>query len=500
MKILRPNFPHVALVFLAFGLMTIYLLTMAPGLTWANGGSDGGDLITAAATGGVAHPTGYPVYLLVARLFQLLPFGSLAFRTNILSALATVMAALLVHAIVENSLRISHPKADTLAGFIAGTAFGLSPLAWSQAVITEVYPLHIFFISLLLYLLTIPKSESQIKYLAIGLVQGLAMGNHILAGLMIPAVLLIASFRKIPENGLKGSVGKNWRWDRQSFANVCIGVVIGILSYVSLPLRAAAHPPVNWGDPVTWDRFFWLVSGQLYQDRFFLLDLASVWNHLQTWANLTLQQFGLFGLLISLVGLVVFFNPSRLYFLTLWTALIFTLFSIQYNVIDSFVYLLPVFLVFSIWIGLGIGQIIHFISHYQQQSGWIILLICLAYLSLLAASHWSQVDASHDLRAEAFGSQVLSEAPSGAILFAEGDRTVFTLWYFHYGLRLRPDVIVLANSLLPFDWYRENLRYIYPNLILPDSTPDTWLSTIRRVNPNRPACYPSYLEPTLICE
>src|SRR5512134_545866 len=72
-----------ALVVLAIA----YASTLAPGITWANNGTDSGDLITAAATLGVAHPTGYPTYLLLARFFQLIPVGSLAFRTNLLSAL-----------------------------------------------------------------------------------------------------------------------------------------------------------------------------------------------------------------------------------------------------------------------------------------------------------------------------------------------------------------------------------------------------------------------------
>ena len=46
-----------------------YARTLAPSITWANDGSDSGDLVAAAATLGVAHPTGYPTYLLLARLF-----------------------------------------------------------------------------------------------------------------------------------------------------------------------------------------------------------------------------------------------------------------------------------------------------------------------------------------------------------------------------------------------------------------------------------------------
>jgi hypothetical protein len=73
---LRNRLPRL---FLMCSLLAIYSSTLAPGLTWANSGSDGGDLIAAAATGGVPHPTGYPLYLLLARLFQILPVGSLAF-------------------------------------------------------------------------------------------------------------------------------------------------------------------------------------------------------------------------------------------------------------------------------------------------------------------------------------------------------------------------------------------------------------------------------------
>src|SRR5512135_3416155 len=116
---------------LALSLFFIYLGTMAPGLTWANAGTDGGDLITAAATGGVAHPTGYPTYLLIAGFFQQLPLGNLAFRTNLLSAIASVLASVLVYETVT-LLPNSPVRGNQPAGLIAGFMFGLAPLIWSQ--------------------------------------------------------------------------------------------------------------------------------------------------------------------------------------------------------------------------------------------------------------------------------------------------------------------------------------------------------------------------------
>src|SRR5437879_3085739 len=81
-----------ALLSLALATLAIaYARTLAPGVTWANDGADSGDLVTAAATLGIAHPTGYPTYLLLARLFQIIPLGDLAARTTLLSAAAGVL-------------------------------------------------------------------------------------------------------------------------------------------------------------------------------------------------------------------------------------------------------------------------------------------------------------------------------------------------------------------------------------------------------------------------
>lgn len=82
--------------------------------------------------------------------------------------------------------------------------------------------------------------------------------------------------------------------------------------------------------------------------------------------------------------------------------------------------------------------------------------------------------------------------PEHAIVFAEGDRTVFTLWYFHYGLQDRQDIFVLATDLLPFDWYRETLRVNYPSLNIPSLTMDIWQETIVQSNPAYPACDLAY--------
>ena len=73
-----------------------YLTSLAPTITWAHGSADSGELVTAAYYLGVAHPTGYPAYVLLGWLFSHLPFGSIALRVNLLSAISASLAVAFV--------------------------------------------------------------------------------------------------------------------------------------------------------------------------------------------------------------------------------------------------------------------------------------------------------------------------------------------------------------------------------------------------------------------
>lgn len=477
-------------VILILSLAAVYWNSMAPGLTWANHGSDGGDLITAAAIGGVTHPTGYPVYLLLARLFQLLPVGSLAFRTNVMSALAAVTASLLVYDLVARSAIPGEGGQNWLAGLASAYAFGLSPLIWSQAVITEVYTLHALFVVLILYLSTeYPSVRLGRKWSdrLVGLAFGLSMGNHVTTILLLPILLFPIFSIKMFTSG-----EMHQRSTLYSLLRRLIWSGMGLLAYLTLPLRALLQPAVNWGNPLTLDGFGWLVSGRLYQDQLFVLDMPSVWSRVRSVAALLIEQFGIPGLIIGLIGLVVFYRPSRLYRNTIWIVLAFFSFAVTYATRDSFLYLIPAFLCFAMWIGLGVGGLMGMFARLHSKISMISGLIMVLYMFILAGSHWHQVDASRDLRAQYFGEVVLAQAPADAIIFAKGDKAVFTMWYFHYALGDRPDLAVVATDLLGFDWYQETLKTNYPTLILPGPFP--FAETMAAENPRRAVCYIEFVQ------
>ena len=144
----------------ALVLLTVYLLTLPPTLTWAHYGADGGDLVTAVVRGRLPHPPGFPTYLLLGTLFVRLPWGDPAWRLNLMSAVMATGATLLTAAALQQSAicnmqsAIRNPQSAirNLQSAICSLALGLSPILWSQALIAEVYAPAAFFTAAVLFL------------------------------------------------------------------------------------------------------------------------------------------------------------------------------------------------------------------------------------------------------------------------------------------------------------------------------------------------------------
>jgi len=486
-------FRRIAPVFLLISLFVIYLFSMAPGFSWAHSGADGGDLITAAATGGVAHPTGYPTFLLLARLFQFLPVGTIAYRTNLMSAVFTALAALLVYDIVVWSPN-SPAKGNHLVGLIAGYAYGLSFFVWSQAVITEVYGLHGFFVALILWLLVGRFAYSPNKLLldaAIGLSVGLGMGNHLTTVFLLPAALLVDAVILSSLDVTKKDVQVSINWAQ--LGRRLGGVFVGLLVYTSILWRAASGAPVNWGYAVNLSGLWWLVSGAYYQHYAFSAPIGDVLSRVVAVAEMLLTQFGILGLLAGLYHLFRNSSLSRLSLVTGWVAVVNIVWSLSYATTDSYVYLLPFFLVFAIWIGLGVGTINRQLA---PRKNWIRLGvsgILLASIWGLAIMNYPSIDLSKDHSSEKFAQEAVAALPPQAIVVTKGDLALFSLWYYHYVLKERPDIAVVGNGLLLSSWYRDGVLHdTYPTLNASLSVSLTASSTsqdfIAHANPTRPVC------------
>ena len=438
----------------------VYVLTLAPGLSSDNYGTDGGDLIAAAYNLGVPHPTGYPTYTLLAWLFTLLPVGVIAYRVNLLSAVCAAGTVFLCFRLAQHLLPSGDLKADAHAAWLLPLATALtlafSSLLWSQAVISEVYALLALLAALLLWLLLRWRQGGGDHHLGLAaLVFGLGLGNHVMLAFAAPAVLVLLW----PERA---------RWWRPGVLLPVLGLfVAGLGVYAYLPLAARNRPPVNWGNPQTWRGFLWVVTAKQYQQFAFGLDAAAIPGRLAAWAQLLGQQFGWWGLALALIGARSCWKRHRLLALAaLAWALPVAAYAFLYDTGDSHVYLIAPLLFLALFWGEGAAGLVRLarrLAHPWRR----LTLVAIAFLPLLSLGlHWGEADPNDDWLLHAYFTQALDAVEPGALILVRGDRPTFALWYGVYAEQQRTDVAVVSGPLLAFIWYRDHVRHLYPDLVV----------------------------------
>ena len=411
--------------------LTVYAPTVARDLTWANAATDGGDLITASYTLGIPHPPGYPTYVLLGKLFSFVPLGTVAFRYNLFSAVCAAMAAGLLAATIRAQwgARVSPPMAVA-----AALSFAFLPLVWSQAVVAEVYSLNLLLVAAFLLLAARGRAWGS------GLLLGLALTAHPTSLLLLPAALLGA--------------GRAW-------SRLLMGTVAGLLPLLLLPWLARGDSPVVWGRPETLGGWWWLVSGRLYAAN---LQLPPDGTRLALLARAVALGVAAFGPAALILGrppaagqLTALAPPAtgsvRPVLLLGATGVAYVLFALVYVTPDAAVLLLPALLIAALLAAPGLARLGRLA---------VALPLLLAVAGLL-----THAGGAAEPTPRALAEAALSAAPPNAVLLTPGDRSLFTLWYFHHVEGLRPDVVVADANLLAFDWYRRRLAAQEMGLFVP---------------------------------
>ncbi|MDZ7264649.1 MAG: DUF2723 domain-containing protein [candidate division KSB1 bacterium] len=215
-----------ALVFI-FSLI-VYSLTIAPTTSFW----DCGEFITCAYILGVPHPPGAPFYLLLGRIFSMIPWAAdIGLRVNLISAIATALTVMLTYLIIVRLIKLWRGQirsgSDRLihygSAIIGALAFAFSDSLWFNAVEAEVYAISMFFTAIVLWLILVwhekaddPHSDKYLFLIAYSI--GLAIGIHLLNILALPAIFLIYYFRRY-----------QFRWS--SFAAL---IGIGLLIFIGI--------------------------------------------------------------------------------------------------------------------------------------------------------------------------------------------------------------------------------------------------------------------------
>ncbi len=485
---------------------TLYLITLAPTITWAHHGADGGDLITAAYTLGVAHPPGYPTYVTLGHIFAQLPLGDVAYRLNLMSAVCMAFTvALTTLGIRRVTLAPSPSLADgkistgegrTGVGLIGGLVFAAAPMVWGQATIAEVHALNALFVAAIVCLLApaIFHSESILasRMIIVVFIWGLGLGNLPTIILLAP-LLFIAGYRSLIT-------------DHSSlitrYSSLVIAFLLGLGIYLLVPIRAAAHPPINWGNAITLENFLALVTAQLYRGYAFALPLTEYPSRLIAFAQLLVAQFGWPGVLVGIIGIYrALVKPTKAFFAIAMVIALYIIFALGYNTVDSDLYLIPVWLFFAWAIARGsIAMIDWARTHIRQHSGSLILAVLLISLIVNVIINFASMDLRSVRTAENFAQRVLTQAPASAIVVTRDDTHTFALWYYRHVENRRPDAAIVDARLLDEAWYDQMLHDQGNAPVVPDIDPETtWLSRLKASNPLRPVCEIDALTADITC-
>jgi hypothetical protein len=478
-----------AFIIVCVAALLLYLSTAAPSLTWAHTGTDGGDLISAAITNGVAHPPGYPTYVTIGQLLLQLPSGDVAYRFTLLSVVSMALAA------GFTTLSILVLSRQPLIAVLAGLFFVTAPMVWGQATIAEVYALNAAFVAMIVYLVTPAvfrrETISLFRLTLAAWLWGLACGNSLTIAALAPLMLVA------------------WWRSRKSKAWLpLLAFAIGLSVYLLIPLRALAQPAINWGDASTPDRFFALISAEMYLGYALGTTPQEFLTRLIAFAQLLVAQYGWLGVVLGLLGVyhaLITPNPTWR-----WLALtigFYLIFALGYSTPDSALYLIPIWM-FGAWaIARGLLSVTEWLNAYLSSavkrrfiSQIVLLLIFLAGPWLTVITQYPRMNLHDDYTAVEFANRILTSAPPGALVITGNDGHTFALWYHRVAAGSRPDLAIVDRRLAGYEWYAAMLHAQGSAPQLPAyDPPETWLTRLATLNVGRTLCVVDETTAVLTC-
>jgi tetratricopeptide (TPR) repeat protein len=390
---------------------------------------DSGELVAAVHILGIPHPSGYPLYVLLGKLWTVLvPVGSIAFRMSLFSAFCAAAAVAGLY-LLDRRLGLT-----TIPALFSSLLLALSPSFWSQANIQRVYSLNALLLVMALYLAVAwYRSRQPRALIAAFFVAALGACNHTY---MAVFAIALGVFALVAEPGLL-------RKPRTLFASGA-AFVLGLSPYLYLPLRSRANPRLDWGNPETVRGTLDVILRRDAWERAWLESPAD----LLTAAGDLLLRIGteLFwlGAVLAVIG-ILWARAKRWPILLLLLAVLgnYLAMALHGSRSDLFIwyrYYIPTFVVFALLAGLGLELV------RESLSSKLAAAALLLPLTMLVVGY-PQFDRSDYRIADDFSRTLLSTLPPGAHLSATDDNILFVLIYLQLVEGVRPDIDLILQGV-----------------------------------------------------
>lgn len=432
---------------LGLGFLGLYLATLCRTVFWY----DSAEYVTAAYTLGIPHPPGYPLYTLLAHAFTWLPIDPVT-AVHAMSAVFGALTVSLVY-VIGRQLGVS-----VLGATLGAVLLGASELFWANAVVAEVYCPAMAVLALVIVLLLAGRRSSHRRYaFAAAFVAGLGLGIHFSIATCGLGLAWLVWAADTPSLGWRAAFARDSSRRR---ILTCLGAaaatLLGTLVFAYLPLRAAMDPPLNMGDPSTWEQFRWHITGGNYGAWFggvdpFVRSVNIVW--------MFLDQFLVLGALLGAVGAIALLHHRTIEGVAFVAMISGNLaFFFDYRVHDLEVFFFPSMLVLAVLAGVGADAVLDRTARVVSpervtamtrllRGAWIVLMIS------MVLGNYRSVDLSDFDGAQVFLDEASATLPPDAIIvnFTTPDEWKYDAVFGMYGqkvLGVRPDVEVLGVTEL----------------------------------------------------
>jgi len=434
---------------LALALFAVYAAGACPTIYVG----DSGELVTAVHLLGIPHPTGYPLYVVLGKLWTIVaPLGSVAYRMSLFSALSAAAACAVLYA-AGRRLPLAPP-----AAVLGALLLAFSPSFWGEANVQRVYALNACFVVFATMAALRWYAGRDPRWFAVTfLVCGLGASNHLFMAVYAAAFAAAAAARVVGRARRAGlapalrALGLTWRGDERAGVGLLrtlvasvLAFALGLLPYLYLPIRARAHPPLDWGDPQTLDRFLAVLLRRGFWERAFYEGPADLLPIVRDYLASVRTELTLAGAGLALVGLVVGRQHA-------WPRLLCVLvmlgnlaaMAVHGSRSDLFIwhrYYIPSYAMAALLAARGCELVIPWLPRALR-------LTPLAIPAVLLVSGWRTFDRSQYRIADAFSRAALQSLPPGASLIATDDNILFVLIYLTMVEGIRPDVNLILQGV-----------------------------------------------------
>ena len=487
---LSTDFDPLALAAFCLPLL-VYTLTLAPTIY----NLDSAELTTAATTGGIVRATGYPLYLILGKMWSWLPVGDIGYRLNLFSAVCGAITIFLLDRILRRLAVGSWARLGALGLLATG------PYFWSLSLIAEVYTLHTALMAgTILLLLRWAEAPGPTRLAWPVLLAALSLGNHAATVLLAPGYIFFV-LASHPQELAKGRV-----WLTASLA-----LLAGAAVYLVLPLRYSAAPAFNYAGhydasgsfvPVeltTLKGMWWLLSGKAFAGQMFGYRLPELWPEAVAFGRQLWAAFFAVGVAPAGVGLVCLMRRDRsLGGMLLLIFLANAIFYINYRVVDKATMFLPAYVIWALWLAIGYQVFLAWLDGADARPAGrrLVESLIAAVVVLALVWNWSRVDLSQDRSAWEQSEAIMQEVEENALIFGWWD-TAPGLHYLQLVEGRRPDVTIINRFFISGPDMNRLIRRQLGRRPIYINNPSIELLHTARVRPAGPLYLVEPLEPAV---